>query len=74
MYELSENAVLLGKPHDAVVALAHPADGAAHHVHLGSVARAARGRVHVRDHQLHRSVVLGMDEAVARRAVKTINT
>ena len=65
---LSQNAVFLGEPDDAVVGFSHAADGSAHHVHLGGVGGAAGGGVHVGDHQLHGRVVLGVDEPVAGRA------
>ncbi len=65
---LCEHPVLLGQPVDAVVRLPHAADGAADGVGLDGAGHAPGGLVHVRDVDLDGGVVLGGDDAVARRA------
>lgn len=68
IYALAQKAVLLGQATDAVVRLAHHADGSANGVHLGGAGHGASVGVHIDQIQLHGSVVLGVDDAVARRA------
>ena len=63
-----EDSVLLGEPVDAVVGLAHAADGAADGVGLPGAGHPARLGVDVGDVHLDRGVVLRRDDAVRRRA------
>lgn len=67
-YLLAQQTVLLGQATDAVVRLAHHADGTADGVHLGGAGHGAGVRVHIDQVQLHGGVILGMDDAVAGRA------
>ena len=64
-----EDSVLLGEPVDAVVGLAHAADGAADGVGLPGAGHPARLGVDIGDVHLDGGVVLGRDDAVRRRAV-----
>ena len=65
---LGDDSVLLGQPVDAVVGLAHSADGAADCVRLVRAGHAAGRLVHFGEVELDRRVVLGRDDPVARRA------
>lgn len=62
---LGQNAVLLGQTGNAVVGLAHSSDLAADSVDLGRLQHTAGLGVHVDDVQLHRGMILGVDDAVA---------
>lgn len=68
---LGNNSILLSVSVDAIVGLAHPADGAANGVRLVRAGHAAGGLINIGDVQLNGGVILGRNDAVARRAEKS---
>lgn len=70
---LGQNAVLLGQTGNAVVGLAHSSDLAADSVDLGRLQHTAGLGVHVDDVQLHRGMILGVDDAVAGGAGRRLH-
>ena len=65
---LGDDAVLLSQSVDAVIWLSHPPDGPADGVGLGGGEHPSGFLIDVSDDHLDGSVVLGGDDAVARRA------